>query len=54
MFRRRVHGQYLALGGRGSLLRDGHLTYGPEKIMEAYYNFPIPRLRGVLGAFDLQ
>jgi high affinity Mn2+ porin len=48
------HRQYLALGGLGFLLGDGNLTYGPEKIMEAYYNFPIPGLRGVFGAFDLQ
>jgi high affinity Mn2+ porin len=30
------------------------LSYGPEKIMETYYNFPILIKRGVFGATDLQ
>jgi high affinity Mn2+ porin len=48
----RRHREYLALGGLGFLLGDGNLSYGPEEIMETYYNFPI--VRGVSGAFDLQ
>ncbi len=48
------HREYLALGGLGFLLGDGKLTYGPEKVMESYYNFPIPILRGFFGAFDIQ
>lgn len=32
-----VHRQYLALGGSGFLLGDGRLTYGHERILEAYY-----------------
>ncbi len=48
----RRHRQYLALGGLGFLLGDGNLSYGPEEIMETYYNFPIAH--GVFGAFDLQ
>ena len=48
----RRHRQYLALGGLGFLLGDGNLSYGPEEIMETYYNFPI--MRGLFGAFDLQ
>jgi high affinity Mn2+ porin len=48
----RRHRQYLALGGLGFLLGDGNLSYGPEEIMETYYNFPI--IRGVFGAFDFQ
>jgi carbohydrate-selective porin OprB len=50
----RRHQQYLALGGLGFLLGDGALTYGPEKIMECYYNFPIPVHAGFFGALDLQ
>ncbi|MGD1027495.1 carbohydrate porin [Candidatus Binatus soli] len=48
----RRHRQYLALGGLGFLLGDGNLSYGPEEIMETYYNFPITR--GLFGAFDVQ
>jgi high affinity Mn2+ porin len=50
----RNHRKYLALGGLGFLLGDGHLTYGPEKLMETYYNFPIPVHSGVFGAVDVQ
>lgn len=31
------HQQYLAAGGSGFLLGDGHLNYGREQILEAYY-----------------
>jgi high affinity Mn2+ porin len=31
--------QYLAAGGSGFLLGDGHLNYGHEQILEAYYRF---------------
>jgi high affinity Mn2+ porin len=48
------HRQYLADGGLGFLLGDGALSYGPEKIMECYYNFPIPVHAGFFGAIDLQ
>jgi high affinity Mn2+ porin len=48
----RRHQQYLALGGLGFVLGDGNLSYGPEEIMETYYNFPIRR--GLFGALDLQ
>jgi len=48
------HRQYLALGGLGFLLGDGNLSYGPEKIMECYYNFPIPVHAGFFGAVDVQ
>jgi len=50
----RRHREYLALGGLGFLLGDGNLSYGPEEIMESYYNFPIPIARGIFGALDLQ
>ncbi len=32
------HQQYLALGGLGFLLGDGHLNYGHEAVSETYYN----------------
>jgi high affinity Mn2+ porin len=48
------HRRYLALGGLGFVLGDGNLSYGPEEIIESYYNFPIPIKRGIYGAFDLQ
>jgi high affinity Mn2+ porin len=50
----RQHQKYLAQGGLGFVLGDGRLTYGAEKIMECYYNFPIPVHAGFFGAFDLQ
>ena len=31
-----------------------NLSYGPEEIIESYYNFPIPIERGLYGALDLQ
>ena len=48
------HRQYLALGGLGFVLGDGALSYGAEKIMECYYNFPIPVHAGFYGALDVQ
>jgi hypothetical protein len=50
----RNHRKYLALGGLGFVLGDGRLTYGPEKIMETYYNFAIPMHSGIFAALDFQ
>ena len=50
----RNHRRYLALGGLGFDLGDGALSYGAEKIMECYYNFPVPLERGLSAALDLQ
>ena len=50
----RNHRRYLELGGLGFDLGDGRLTYGSEKIMECYYNFPIALHSGIFGALDLQ
>jgi high affinity Mn2+ porin len=50
----RNHREYLGLGGLGLNLGDGRLDYSPEKIVETYYNFPIPLLRGFFGALDIQ
>jgi carbohydrate-selective porin OprB len=46
------HRRYLQLGGQGFLLGDGNLSYGHEKILEAYYTFHI--IRGLYVAADLQ
>ncbi|HEY4000431.1 MAG TPA: carbohydrate porin [Candidatus Xenobia bacterium] len=32
------HAAYLAAGGLGFLLGDGRLNYGPEEVLETYYN----------------
>jgi hypothetical protein len=50
----RNHREYLKLGGLGFLLGDGRLTYGPEKIVGSYYNFPLPIYHGFFAALDLQ
>lgn len=47
-----AHQQYLALGGLGFLLGDGHLTYGPEKILETFYTAHL--WRGIFASLDLQ
>lgn len=46
------HREYLALGGTGFILGDGHLTYGREKIVEAYYTCHV--WRGTYLGPDLQ
>jgi high affinity Mn2+ porin len=47
-----AHQQYLALGGLGFLLGDGRLTYGPEKIVEAFYTAHL--WRGFFASFEVQ
>ncbi len=37
------HRRYLAAGGRGFLLGDGALRYGPEVVAELYYRAAITR-----------
>ncbi len=46
------HQQYLALGGLGFLLGDGGLTYGSEKIVEAFYTAHL--WRGFSVSYDFQ
>jgi high affinity Mn2+ porin len=48
----REHAEYLALGGDGFLLGDGHLNYGRENIVETYYT--LHAWRGVYPSFDFQ
>jgi len=47
-----AHQQYLALGGLGFLLGDGALTYGREKIVEAFYTAHL--WRGFFMSYDFQ
>jgi hypothetical protein len=47
-----AHQQYLALGGLGFLLGDGGLTYGREKIVEAFYTAHL--WRGFFISYDFQ
>jgi high affinity Mn2+ porin len=48
----RYHQEYLALGGYGFLLGDGHLNYGRENIFEGYYT--LHAWRGIYPSFDIQ
>lgn len=47
-----VHRRFFEAGGRGILAGDGRLTYGLEKILEAYYDFQI--WKGIHGTVDYQ
>ena len=38
------HRKYLAAGGYGFIIGDGHLNYSPEMITEVYYSFHINKL----------
>src|SRR6202000_3485907 len=49
---KRDHQNYLAYGGYGFILGDGHLNYGREDIEEAYYN--LHAWKGLYFALDLQ
>lgn len=44
--------EFLKAGGTGILNGDGNLTYGTEKVIETYYDFPIGK--GCRFAFDYQ
>ena len=48
----RAHRDYLAAGGLGFELGDGKLNYGPEMIMEMYYNIRVRR--GINFTIDFQ
>ena len=47
-----LHRAYLAAGGQGFLLGDGHLNYGRENILESYYTAHV--YRGLSLAADVQ
>jgi len=48
----RDHQNYLADGGRGFLLGDGHLNYGRENVLETYYTVHL--WRGIYAAPGVQ
>ena len=47
-----VHRQYLAAGGMGAFIGDGHLNYKPEDIVEMFYSVGISKKSSV--TFDWQ
>jgi high affinity Mn2+ porin len=47
-----VHQEFLAAGGTDILAGDGTLTYGYEKVLETYYDFPI--WKTIHAALDYQ
>ncbi|HXZ47884.1 MAG TPA: carbohydrate porin [Usitatibacter sp.] len=47
-----AHRDYLAAGGLGYFLGDGRLSYGPERIVEAYYRIVV--LKGIELSIDAQ
>jgi high affinity Mn2+ porin len=46
------HRAYLAAGGLDFLLGDGQLRYGPEEILDLYYNYQIAK--GIQITTDFQ
>lgn len=47
-----AHRDYLAVGGFGFIVGDGRLNYGPEQLVETYYNHVISK--GTTLGFDIQ
>jgi high affinity Mn2+ porin len=47
-----AHKDYLAAGGIGFQIGDGRLHYGPEEILEAYYNWQPREWLGVAADFQ--
>ncbi|HEV3262118.1 MAG TPA: carbohydrate porin [Gemmataceae bacterium] len=48
----RPHRDYLAAGGLGFIIGDGRLNYGPEEILETYYDWQL--VKGINVALDFQ
>jgi high affinity Mn2+ porin len=46
------HRNYLGAGGLGFQIGDGRLRYGPEEILETFYNFAVAK--GINVTFDFQ
>ena len=46
------HRNYLAAGGYGFIIGDGRLRYGPETILETYYDLALPRGLSVTGDYQ--
>jgi high affinity Mn2+ porin len=47
-----AHKDYLAAGGIGFIIGDGRLHYGPEEILETYYNWQPREWLGVAADFQ--
>jgi len=45
---------YFAAGGMGILIGDGHLKYGPEKILESYYAYSVPSFDHLMLTLNFQ
>jgi len=45
---------YFAAGGLGILIGDGHLNYGPEKIIETYYSYSMNEVDHLLLSLNYQ
>ncbi len=48
----RDHRDYLAAGGLDFIIGDGRLRYGPEEILETFYNFAV--IKGIYLTADFQ
>lgn len=48
----KIHHEYLAAGGLDFIIGDGALNYGPEEILEIYYNLMV--IRGIQVTLDFQ
>jgi high affinity Mn2+ porin len=48
----RDHRDYLAAGGYGFIIGDGALRYGPEMIVEAFYNLQLPHGLSLAGDYQ--
>jgi high affinity Mn2+ porin len=48
----KVHHEYLAAGGLDFIIGDGALNYGPEQIVEVYYNLAVIKGINVTGDFQ--
>jgi high affinity Mn2+ porin len=46
------HQDYLAAGGYGFIIGDGALRYGPELIVEAFYNLQLPHGLSLSGDYQ--
>jgi high affinity Mn2+ porin len=48
----KIHHEYLAAGGLDFIIGDGALNYGPEQILEVYYNVAV--IKGIFVTVDFQ
>ena len=46
------HRNYLGAGGLDYIIGDGQLRYGPEEILDFFYNYQV--IKGIFVTFDFQ